>query len=306
MIRRNARVCHSENIRSNCNNYYPLLPHLEQERSSGCTRRCHPYSHSNSTAADRQWRGSPCVKEESQAKRRPNHVATDHSGNTIYEYGMFYDKQGNQAGINHSRRVYMSRTNGQGKNDKEGSEINYQSHTGRTWREVSSRGGFCGPQAPLGKECCLSEEEGEIPQTVISSKDGNHLSSGGGEDAGLRKSIPAPSCCSGSDGDVGDGGRKVDLLVELVTVFGETDAALMERAVTSAGEDLCLEIFEETKAIEANGGQWTDMGRRKTPGGVFLSALKKRLPRSKIQFIWEEQNKQRKTMKRLRQTGILK
>ncbi|CDJ27563.1 uncharacterized protein EMH_0088680 [Eimeria mitis] len=93
---------------------------------------------------------------------------------------------------------------------------------------------------------------------------------------------------------------EVDCLVRLCALLKEKNTALLERAIHRRGVAECAELLEETLQIEASGGMLTKDGRRRTPGGVFLRLLQDRIPREDKRFIWDEQNREQRRLKRQR------
>ncbi|KAL8429845.1 hypothetical protein ACSSS7_006293 [Eimeria intestinalis] len=93
---------------------------------------------------------------------------------------------------------------------------------------------------------------------------------------------------------------EIDCLVQLSVRLREKNTALLERAIHRRGAAECMEILEEALTVEANGGQLTAKGRRRTPGGVFLRLLQDRIPREDKRFIWDEQNREQRMLKRRR------
>lgn len=58
----------------------------------------------------------------------------------------------------------------------------------------------------------------------------------------------------------------------------ERQVKQLGRVVEVCGVDWSMEVLEETRQIEANGGMMTaDGSRRRTPGGVYMNLVKKRL-----------------------------
>ncbi|CDJ53849.1 hypothetical protein, conserved [Eimeria brunetti] len=93
---------------------------------------------------------------------------------------------------------------------------------------------------------------------------------------------------------------EVDCLVRLCALLKEKNTALLERAIHRRGVVECAELLEETLQVEARGGMLTQDGRRRTPGGVFLRLLQDRIPREDKRFIWDEQNREQRRLKRQR------
>lgn len=93
---------------------------------------------------------------------------------------------------------------------------------------------------------------------------------------------------------------EIDCLVQLRMRLREKNTALLERAIHRRGVPECMELLEETLGVEAKGGQLTMDGRRRTPGGVFLRLLQDRIPREDKRFIWDEQNREKRKLKRQR------
>ncbi|CDJ41106.1 hypothetical protein, conserved [Eimeria tenella] len=93
---------------------------------------------------------------------------------------------------------------------------------------------------------------------------------------------------------------EIDCLVQLCSLLKEKNTALLERAIHRRGVAECVGLLEETLKIEAIGGMLTKEGRRRTPGGVFLRLLQDRIPREDKRFIWDEQNREQRRLKRQR------
>ncbi|CDI80331.1 hypothetical protein, conserved [Eimeria praecox] len=93
---------------------------------------------------------------------------------------------------------------------------------------------------------------------------------------------------------------EIDCLVRLCALLKEKNTALIERAIHRRGVSECAELLEETLQVEARGGMLTKDGRRRTPGGVFLRLLQDRIPREDKRFIWDEQNREQRRLKRQR------
>ncbi|KAL8275781.1 hypothetical protein Esti_000344 [Eimeria stiedai] len=93
---------------------------------------------------------------------------------------------------------------------------------------------------------------------------------------------------------------EIDCLVQLCVRLREKNTALLERAIHRRGVAECMMILEEALTVEANGGQLTAEGRRRTPGGVFLRLLQDRISREDKRFIWDEQNREQRMLKRRR------
>ncbi|KAL8439929.1 hypothetical protein Efla_004854 [Eimeria flavescens] len=93
---------------------------------------------------------------------------------------------------------------------------------------------------------------------------------------------------------------EIDCLVQLRIRLQERNVALLERAIHRRGVAECTALLEEALIVEANGGQLTAEGRRRTPGGVFLRLLQDRISREDKRFIWDEQNKEQRLLKRQR------
>ncbi|WP_129677812.1 phosphorylated adapter RNA export RNA-binding domain-containing protein [Candidatus Chloroploca sp. Khr17] len=79
--------------------------------------------------------------------------------------------------------------------------------------------------------------------------------------------------------------RKVRQTIEhIATTLGETEErqfAQITRVVEVCGVDESMSLLEETLQIEANGGMMTADGiRRRSPGGAYMTLLKKRLKES--------------------------
>jgi PHAX RNA-binding domain len=68
---------------------------------------------------------------------------------------------------------------------------------------------------------------------------------------------------------------------EIATALGETEPrskATIERSVAVLGVEAAQALRREVEAIEADGGMLTaDGARRRTPGGIYLFILKKRM-----------------------------
>lgn len=93
---------------------------------------------------------------------------------------------------------------------------------------------------------------------------------------------------------------EIDCLVQLCKRLREKKTALLERAIHRRGAAECMELLEEALRIEAKGGMLTAEGRRRTPGGVFLRLLQDRISREDKRFIWDEQNREQRRLKRER------
>ncbi|KAL8454914.1 hypothetical protein Emag_001280 [Eimeria magna] len=93
---------------------------------------------------------------------------------------------------------------------------------------------------------------------------------------------------------------EIDCLVQLSMRLREKNTALLERAIHRRGVAECMQILEEALTVEADGGQLTAEGRRRTPGGVFLRLLQDRISREDKRFIWDEQNREQRMLKRRR------
>ncbi|KAL8453155.1 hypothetical protein Emed_001025 [Eimeria media] len=93
---------------------------------------------------------------------------------------------------------------------------------------------------------------------------------------------------------------EIECLVELSVRLREKNTALLERAIHRRGVAECMQILQEALTVEADGGQLTAEGRRRTPGGVFLRLLQDRISREDKRFIWDEQNREQRMLKRRR------
>ncbi|XP_026191152.1 phosphorylated adapter RNA export protein [Cyclospora cayetanensis] len=93
---------------------------------------------------------------------------------------------------------------------------------------------------------------------------------------------------------------ELECLVQLCMKLNEKNTALLERAIHRRGVPECMELLEEALELEARGGMMTAEGRRRTPGGVFLRLLQDRVPREDKRFIWDEQNREQRRLKRQR------
>jgi len=70
---------------------------------------------------------------------------------------------------------------------------------------------------------------------------------------------------------------------------GEENTELLQKAICFAGERFCSQILERTMEVEANGGMMTrNQERRRTPGGVFFSLLKREISPDLSAFIFGE------------------
>jgi len=69
----------------------------------------------------------------------------------------------------------------------------------------------------------------------------------------------------------------------------EPNTELLQKAVCFAGERFCTKILDRTLEVEANGGMMTcNKERRRTPGGVFFSLLKREISPELSTFIFGE------------------
>lgn len=77
------------------------------------------------------------------------------------------------------------------------------------------------------------------------------------------------------DGEDDDDDKAAVLGDELASKLSEPKTDLMIGVVELFGVEVCLELFEKTQKIEADGGMMIKNGeRRRTPGGVFLQLLR--------------------------------
>ncbi|CBZ51485.1 conserved hypothetical protein [Neospora caninum Liverpool] len=93
--------------------------------------------------------------------------------------------------------------------------------------------------------------------------------------------------------------EEIDALVCILAKLGERNFALFERVIHRRGREECMEILEETLAVESAGGQSLPCGRRKSPGGVFLRLLQNRISAEDKKFIWDEQQRAQRERKKL-------
>lgn len=96
-----------------------------------------------------------------------------------------------------------------------------------------------------------------------------------------------------------DDDDKIELLEQTLEQLRESNAALFEKVIATITIGMAKALLSETQDIEREGGEMVAGGaRRKTPGGVYLGLLKKRIPPETAKLIWEEQNRAAREQKK--------
>ncbi|KAH8740730.1 hypothetical protein FG386_002692 [Cryptosporidium ryanae] len=94
---------------------------------------------------------------------------------------------------------------------------------------------------------------------------------------------------------------KIKLFTKLVRELKEPNIYLLERLVFFLPGELLYCILRETKSIIKNGGYPTeDSTRLKTPGGIFFTLVRNKIPKENAKIIWNIRRNKKIRNSRLR------
>ncbi|KAL7045714.1 hypothetical protein ACKWTF_002311 [Chironomus riparius] len=75
--------------------------------------------------------------------------------------------------------------------------------------------------------------------------------------------------------DLTDDVKDVDLAADIAFKLDEQNIELVQKVISTVGQDECVKFYKKTQKIERNGGLLTfNKHRRRTSGGIFLFLIK--------------------------------